>query len=155
MSQETINCTYCGSNSFVKNGKVNEGNQRYRCKECNKNFTITKRKYSPEFKLEAIKWYLEGVGIRSIERRMGVSARVVLYWIKNFSKAIRQKLSSTKVPDNIKDLQIVEVDELCTWIKKSQKVTEVKEQENGLEKENTSGYGLLLIDDQIVFLILR
>ena len=105
-----IKCKSCGSKSIVKNGKVNGDNQRYKCKECKKNFTITERKYDEKFKIEVIKWYLEGAGIRSIERRMNVSSRVIIYWIRNFAKIIQEKLIKQQVSDDIKDIEILEVD---------------------------------------------
>lgn len=149
----SIKCKNCGCTKVSKAG-IGYNKQRYQCKECKKVFVQGDKrvKHSFSFKLEVIKWYLEGVGIRGIERRMKVSSSLIIRWIREFSKIIKDKLNKTKVPDNIKDIQIVEIDELCTWIKKSQKATKAKEQESGSEKENTSGYGLLLIDDQIVFL---
>jgi transposase-like protein len=42
-------CKYCGSKEVVKN---DGGNQRYKCRDCRHNFTITDRKYSIEFKLK-------------------------------------------------------------------------------------------------------
>jgi transposase-like protein len=66
-----LKCKYCGSNNINKDGIVNNGNQRYLCRDCKKTFTITKRKYSEEYKLKIIKMYLENVGIRKQGRTDG------------------------------------------------------------------------------------
>ena len=42
-------------------------------------FTITKRRYDYHKKLKVIKMYLEGVGIRSIERLEDVSNELIIY----------------------------------------------------------------------------
>ena len=47
-------------------------------------------------------------------------------------------------PGYNQDIEIMELDELCTFVKKDQRT-----------EENTSSYGLLLIDQQIKLLILK
>ncbi len=49
------------------------GKQRYICKNCDCNYTGSKRGYPEELKRKAIKYYLEGLGFRQIERLMHVS----------------------------------------------------------------------------------
>lgn len=138
---EIIECKFCGKSNYKKYGFYN-GKQKYECKECRKVFIIgdEREKYSYEKKLKVIKMYLEGMGIRSIERVEGVSAPLILKWIKGVAKVIKNKLMETKVPDNIKDIEILEADEITTYIKK-----------NKIE----SGYGLLLIGTEIKLLILK
>ena len=62
--------------------------------------------------------YLEGIGIRSIERLENVPASLIVQWIRKFSKLIRHKLSNSSTCDNIDAIQILEVDELFTYIQK-------------------------------------
>ncbi len=114
-----IKCRCCGLKNFVKNGFVNGGHQRYRCKECFKNFTITDRKYSPEFKLKIIRMYLEGVGMRLIERIEGVSNVMVLYWVRQVGDLIRQKLRNRTVSNDLQDIEILEIDELHHFCQKN------------------------------------
>ena len=51
-----------------------------------------REKYSYDKKLKVIRMYLEGIGIRSIERLENVSAPLILKWIKGISKIIKNKL---------------------------------------------------------------
>ena len=138
-----LKCKFCGGNRINRYGKQG-GNQRYLCRNCKKVFIINKdkrKKYSEEFKMEVIKWYLENVGIRSIERRMGVADTTILRWIKNFGKIIKERImkEANNIPDNIKkeDIEILEGDEIVTYIKKNLKMGDRK-----------SGYGFLLTENE-------
>ena len=76
-------CKNCGSESRIKSGFL-KGKQRYECKDCGKTYREGDRrvKFSLEKKNKVIKSYLEGVGIRSIERLEGVSNPLIIRWIK-------------------------------------------------------------------------
>ena len=95
-------------------------------------------KYSMEKKIRVLKWYLEGVGIRSIERMEGVSAALIVYWIRKMGKLLRERVESTKVPEEARDIEILELDELFTYCQKK------------LPKYT---YGLLLIGTEMKLLI--
>jgi len=114
-------CKGCGGSKLVKNGRSEEGSQRYKCKECRGTFREGDRrlKYSFEKRLRVIKMYLEGIGIRSIERLEGVSNTLIIYWIKHFSELVRKELRLKAIPDKIEDIEILEIDELFTYYKKS------------------------------------
>ena len=137
----TILCKYCGSEAYVKNGYANK-RQRYKCKNCSKTYREgdLRERYTNEQRMRVIKWYLEGAGIMSIERMEGVSNPLIIKWIRKFSKILRQKLNETPIPDDVKDIQIIELDELFTYCQK---------------KLKKSMYGLLLIDSEVQLLILR
>lgn len=96
-----IKCKHCGSNKINKSGIANNGNQRYLCKDCGRTFTITKRKYSEEYKLKITKMYLDNMGIRSIERLEVISNVLILKWIRKFGKTIKEKI--IKEANNIHD----------------------------------------------------
>ena len=115
-------CKSCGSDKVVKNGIV-KNKQRYLCKSCRKTSRDGDKrvKYSLETKIKVIKLYTEGVGIRGIERLEGISAPLIVSWIRDFGKTLRAKISSTKVPDDVKEIEILEVDELFTYYKKKPK----------------------------------
>lgn len=132
-------CKGCGSKELVKNGTV-KGIQRYRCKECGGTFRSgdLRLKYGLAKRIKVIKMYLEGVGIRSIERLEGVSNPLIIYWIRHFSKLIRQELKRRSIPERIQDIEILELDELFTYYKKR-------------PKERM--YGLLLTETEIKLLI--
>ncbi|MFI5142312.1 MAG: hypothetical protein ACHQII_08145 [Bacteroidia bacterium] len=107
---------------MVKDGVVNR-KQRYLCLSCRKTTRVgdAREKYTAEKKIRVIKLYTEGVGIRAIERLESVSAALIVHWIRGFGKMIRKKLSSTKVPDDVKSIAILEMDELFTYFKKKTK----------------------------------
>lgn len=134
-------CKHCGSQSKVKNGYV-QGKQRYKCKDCGKTYRSgdLRERYTDEQRLRVIKWYLEGAGIMAIERMENVPNPLIIKWIRKFSKILRQKLNETEIPENAKDIQIVELDELFSYCQK--KLTE-------------STYGLLLIEGEIRLLTSR
>ena len=74
-------CPKCGRKEKVKNG-FNRGKQRYKCKNCGCNYTGRKNGYPDEVKQEAIRYYLEGIGFRRIERLLKVSHVSVINWVK-------------------------------------------------------------------------
>jgi transposase-like protein len=121
-----MKCPRCKSNDKVKNGII-KGVQRYRCKECEYNFTVEKRsgEYSNDIKRKALQLYLEGLGFRSIGRILSVSNVSVLNWIKEFGKEVKDLQS------NDKTIEYAELDEMHSFIG---------------NKKTTVGYGLLLID---------
>jgi hypothetical protein len=58
----------------------------------------------------------------SIERMEGVPNPLIVQWIRKLSKIIRQKLSEATIPQNAKEIQVLELDELFTYCKKLDKV---------------------------------
>ena len=136
-----ILCKHCGSDKHVKNGIVH-GKQRYKCKDCARTYREgdLREKYTAEQRIRVIKWYLEGAGIMSIERMEGVANPLIIKWIRKFSKILRQRLDETVIPEDVKDIQILELDELFSYCKKN------------LTK---STYGLLLIESEVKLLTLK
>ena len=86
--------------------------------------------HSLEKKIKVIKSYLEGVGIRSIARLENISAPMIINLIRAFSKKLQEKLQNQKVNEDIRNIEILEIDELFTYVQK---------------KLPESTYGLLLI----------
>ena len=83
MCIEGIKCKYCNSTRINKMSKQNN-NQRYLYRDCKKTFTIgedRRKRHSKEFKLEAILWYLENTGIRSISAKI-IYIVFIIYSIK-------------------------------------------------------------------------
>ncbi len=134
-----MKCKHCANSKLTKAGII-WNKQRYKCKNCNR----TSREgddrviHCEEKKMRVIRSYLEGVGIRSIERLENISAPMVLHLIRSFSEKIQKKLRSKKVSDDIKDIEILEVDELFSYCQK---------------KIPKSSYGLLLIGTEMKLLI--
>ena len=150
-----IKCKYCGSNRVNKFGKQNN-KQRYLCRKCKRTFKLEKDnriKYSNDKRIRVIKMYLEGVGIRSIERLENIPNTLVIKWIKKFGKTIKEEIMkniNNNIPDDIKELkekkniEVLEGDEIVTYIKKNLKMG-----------ENKYGYGYLLTETGIKLLIFK
>lgn len=116
-----INCKNCGSDNLVKNGKTKcKTKQRFKCKICGGTYIEgdERFKYSMEKRFKVIRMYLEGVGIRSIERLENVPNPLIIYWIKHFSELIQKEIKSRKLPKSPRELEIVEIDELFSYYKK-------------------------------------
>jgi hypothetical protein len=121
-------------------GRVVRGVQRYKCKECGSTYGEGDRrlKHGLEKRLKVIKMYLEGVGIRSIERLEAVSNPLIIYWIRHFAELIRKEIRRIPIPNSPKDIAIVEIDELFTYYK---------------ERPEERTYGLLLTETETKLLI--
>jgi transposase-like protein len=142
----SIICKKCGSSKSVKNGFVKD-EQRYKCRECLFNFIEGDKriKYSSEDHLKVIKLYLENCGIRTIERLTGIRNSQISKWIENVASYVKDEfLKAQNNLNRIEDIDIVEIDELCTYIKKDQKMG-----------ESRLLYGLLLIEGRTKLLILK
>ena len=112
--EEEKRCPECGSKEKVKNG-YNRGKQRYLCKECGRNYTGTKNGYPESTKREALIYYTEGLGFRQIERLMHVSHVTVINWVKKAAEEIRRIEEEKKVE---KEIEVIELDEMCISLKK-------------------------------------
>ena len=160
---KNIICKYCNSNRINHMG-VLYGKQRYYCRDCKRTFREGKDnrvKYSEEKREKVIKMYLDNVSIRSIERLEGVSEPLIIKWIKNKGKKIKEELNNNinKLKNNIDNIddiniikkdniEILEIDEIVTYVKKNSKILKQ-------EKEIIPGYGLLLIGTKIILLDLK
>jgi transposase-like protein len=112
-------CKYCASEDAVKDGLVKK-KQRYFCKSCTRTFRYgdDREKYSIEQKVRIIKLYTDGLGMRTIERSEGAWVPLLIHWIKNFGKMIREKISTASIPNDAKEIEILEMDELFTFYQK-------------------------------------
>ena len=120
-----MDCPKCKSSINTKDGIVG-GRQRYKCKDCNYRYTVTKKSdVKPiEVRRMALEMYLEGLGFRSIGRLLKISHVTVYYWVKHWGENL-------DLPSKKEAVEIVELDEMHTYIG---------------QKKTTVGYGLLLID---------
>jgi transposase-like protein len=142
----SIECKDCGSTRYVKNGVV-YGSQRYKCKGCGCNFREgdKRQKYTMQDRLKVVKLYLENCGIRTIERLTGIHNSQVSAWIEEAANWVKAELSkSQNSVETIEDIAILEIDELCTYIKKDQKM-----------EENVPSFGLLWTGTEVKLLILK
>ena len=109
-------CPKCLSEERVKSGFMKRL-QRYKCKTCGCNYTkSSKQGYPAKLKRDAIKYYLEGIGFRRIERLLGISYATAYYWVKEVGQKIKEKCAK----EQGKTVDVLEFDELCTWVKKNE-----------------------------------
>lgn len=105
-----MKCPKCSSESSVKDGVV-KGRQRFQCKGCKYRYTVEhKGGVQPHYKRLALTLYLEGLGLRSIGRVIGVSNVAVLKWIKSFG------VKTEALPRLSGPVKEVEIDELHTYV---------------------------------------
>jgi len=88
-----LTCKHCGSEKVIKDGIV-YNKQRYKCKSCGRTFREgdERLKYSLEQKVRALKLYKEGMGLRSIERIEGISTPLLIQWIRNFGRILKEEI---------------------------------------------------------------
>ena len=84
-----MQCGKCGSMNSVKAG-YNHGKQRYKCKECGRQFTQTEDKNATK-RAFALYLYVVGLSMNAIARMVGVEPSTVLYWIRNFALKLYEK----------------------------------------------------------------
>lgn len=120
-----MQCPKCKSENKVKNGIV-RNEQRYKCKDCGCNYTISYEQNSEKEKKRrfALSMYLEGLGFHSIARLLGVSHVSVLNWVRKYGN----ELTEIRNP---KPAKIVELDEIHSYVG---------------YKKTTDGFGLMLIE---------
>ena len=108
-----IICKRCGSASFVRNGIVH-GHQRYRCKSCACNFTMTPPKGKPaSMKAAAVLMYAKGnMSFGAIGRLLGVSDVSVLRWVRAEARTLPE-------PEVGAGAKVVLIDEMWHFVKKS------------------------------------
>ena len=121
-----MTCPKCIASEKIKNGII-RGLQRYKCKSCGFNFSVERHsnEYPKSTRRKALQLYLEGLGLRSIGRALGVSNVSVLNWIRKFGEEVKTLQSESN------EIEMVELDEMHSYIR---------------NKKTTVGSGLLLID---------
>lgn len=126
-------CKFCSHTVLTKNGRV-RGFQRYKCKQCAKNQIAGDRrvKYDNKIRYMALAMYLNSSGFRAIGRVLGVPFQLVHYWVKKAGESVEEE--AAKRPNPSKDIAILEMDELYTYIQK---------------KHGKSEYGLLWIGTEM------
>ena len=120
-----IICKKCKSNIWTKNGYMTN-KQRYRCKKCGYNYTVGDKRITHELGKKAlvVRMYLNNCGIRRIAHILQIPLSTVFLWIKKAGQIVEEMVKERK---NSEDrIEILELDELYTYIKKSQEETGVQ-----------------------------
>lgn len=123
---KVMRCSRCGSERYIKAGKKGD-RQRYECKDCGYHYRVEWRgRYSKEVRECAIKMVADGMGYRQVERALGVSNVTIIRWVRQYGESLI-KAGKRLLEKQEKTYDIVEIDELCTYISK---------------KKSKNGYGL-------------
>ena len=111
-------CKYCSSEKLVKNGRPKDA-QRYLCKSCKRSqIEGDKRiKYPNSLRYLAVSMYLNNSGFRAIGRVLDVDFQLVHHWIKQAGKIVEKEVA--KVKDEARDIAILEMDELYSFVEKN------------------------------------
>lgn len=115
-AKNNSNCPHCNSNHIVKIGKLH-GNQRFKCCECHKNFTITTNtpffftKKSFDLWVKYIDLMTKKLSLRHIAEELHINLKTAFYWRHKILKALSSETTTMG--------GIVEADE--TYFRESQK----------------------------------
>lgn len=85
-------CLYCESDHVTKNGKLESGGQRFKCFDCNKQFSKggARDTYSPEFKQQVIDEYCHSpAGAKVVLKKYGISSRTLIKRKKEHAAACK------------------------------------------------------------------
>jgi transposase len=84
LHQVNVKCIHCGGEDLVKNGHRPNGDQRWRCNRCRKNFQTHYRynAYKPGIKEQIVELTLNSSGVRDISRTLKVSKDTVCSVLK-------------------------------------------------------------------------
>ena len=88
MKQYTeIRCRYCGADDLVKNGRGENGTQRYRCGGCGRSFQHEYKynAWKPGVKKQIEKQTLNSSGIRDISGNLSIAPNTVVSELKKNS----------------------------------------------------------------------
>jgi transposase-like protein len=74
-------CLHCHkSEKQVRSGKTRAGSQRYKCQFYTPQPKI--QGYHEEVRQQAVQFYLDGMNLRRIGRRLGIDHKTVSLWLK-------------------------------------------------------------------------
>ena len=143
-------CPKCHSKHHVKNGFVRE-QQRYKCKECLCNFIHgdSRNKYDNKTRNLVVRMYLNNCGFRRIAEILNIPLATCFMWIKKAGRIVDEMVRERK--EEPKDIEILEMDELFTFIKKSLEET----RKQGSMRNHTPEFGLLWIGTDLKLLRLK
>ncbi|MEM8675142.1 MAG: IS1 family transposase [Cyanobacteria bacterium P01_G01_bin.67] len=106
-----MKCPKCNSEKTIRNGR-RRGKQCYKCRDCGRQFVESpiERSYPPEVRQICLKMYLNGMGLRGIERVTEIHHTTVMNWIKEAGLNLPDTPEESEIPE------ITEIDELQTFV---------------------------------------
>lgn len=83
-------CPYCGSCQILKNGSTHHKKQKYKCKDCGRQYleNPTKKYINLSIKKIIEKLLLERISLRGIARVVDVSIKWLQQFVNNFYRDI-------------------------------------------------------------------
>jgi len=115
-------CPHCKSEKVIKNGPDRKGIQKYRCKECRKNFlethgTIYHGRHLAADKIDQIvEGNCEGLGQRAMSKLFKVARGTVKSLLEEAGQQIKQV--NEKIVQNVPSNEL-QLDEMWSFIKKT------------------------------------
>ncbi len=116
-----MKCPECNASSYRKNGH-RRGKQCYQCRDCPKGYRFAygrqfvespiPKSYPSEVKQLCLKMYLNGMGLRGIERVTEIHHTTIINWIEEAGMELPDTPEDSEIPE------ITEIDELQTFIGK-------------------------------------
>jgi IS1 family transposase/transposase-like protein len=106
-----MKCPKCNSTSSRKNGH-RRGKQCYQCRVCGRQFVESPvpKSYPLEVKQLCLKMYLNGMGLRGIERVTDIHHTTIMNWIEEAGMELPDTPEEDEIPE------ITEIDELQTFV---------------------------------------
>lgn len=92
-----INCPNCSSNKIVKNGRIHNGKQRFKCNECNRQFVENPQKITiNQEKRELIdRLLLEKISLAGIARAVKVSEKWLQTYVNDKYSLVSREIDVT------------------------------------------------------------
>lgn len=110
-----MECPECKCQHIRKNGKNKQHKQKYICVSCSRQFILdyeTHKGYSDELRKECLMMYVNGMGLRAIDRVKKIHHTTVIHWLKQVAQLLPNAYESQGNP------QVGELDELETFVAK-------------------------------------
>ena len=107
-----MKCPECKSEHVRKNG-TRRGKQNHVCLDCGRQFVENPknhRGYSNKVRKTCLKMYLNGMGLRGIERVTGVHHTTIINWVKQVGELLPNAYDPEVNPE------VGELDELETFV---------------------------------------
>ncbi len=133
-SSASFSCPHCGSDvGQVKNGHDVSGSARMKCQSCRRAYSVAPKEagHGPAMRLQAVRYYLEGLNFRWIGRLLGVHHQSVINWVNAYHANAKEQVpgfpnvnpapsaAQTQPHDDrtgTSSLQTVEGDEIFTFV---------------------------------------
>ena len=100
-----MTCPNCNSTQIIKNGH-RRGKQCYQCRNCSRQFVDSPfdRSDAKEVKQLCLKMYLNGMGLRGIERVTDIHHTTIMNWIREAGIGLADAPEQDEIPE-INELQ--------------------------------------------------